>query len=630
MKNFLLSILIVSSIFCFGQEKEIKTKVDKATVFLKSARVTRVKTIALTKGKNQLLFSDLSPFIDKKSVQIKAAGVEIEGIDFKKNYLKSDEKNSETEKLNKKIQNLDSKIRLKKVEIAIVKEEIDFLRSNRSIGGDNRNITVTALKETSSFYGAKMKSLKTRELKLKEENELLVKEVETLTKQLKSVSTIKNFGVGEIRVKLNSDKTQNINFEISYNVDNIGWYPSYDIRVKDISSPLKLIYKANLKQNSKVDWSNVKLTFSSANPDNTNKVQKIIPYFLNYGTYPPSYEKVVDNVSGVVSDENGPLPGVSIMVKGTTIGTETDFDGNYSIKIPKGKQTLVYSYLGYETQEREATNKILNIELEEDSAVLDEVVVVGYGTSSSRNRSSNKNERNKKNKITKSLEGKVSGITIDESLNNNIETIQVNKQTTVNFEIVKPYSIKSSNQDIIIPMKVFEKDVEYEYFTFPKVNSSAYLIGKLSDWESLNLLEGEANIYFEDTFIGSSLLNSRNADKELEISLGVDKNVVIERKKEENFTTRQFIGNKQEISKIWNYSIKNNKSENLKIVIIDQIPISSNEDIKIELDTKVTNGVLNNKTGEVKWTFLINSGKSENFKLKYSVRYPKNRILNID
>ena len=87
-----------------------------------------------------------------------------------------------------------------------------------------------------------------------------------------------------------------------------------------------------------------------------------------------------ETVSGVVKDTNGqPIPGVSIIVKGTTTGTATDFDGNYMIKSSQSN-ILVFSYIGYETQEITVNSKTIDVVLQEDVSKLDEVVVVGYGT----------------------------------------------------------------------------------------------------------------------------------------------------------------------------------------------------------------------------------------------------------
>ncbi len=84
-------------------------------------------------------------------------------------------------------------------------------------------------------------------------------------------------------------------------------------------------------------------------------------------------------VSGLVSDESGALPGVSVVIKGTNTGTETNFDGKYSITAKTG-DVLVYRYLGFKPVERTVGNSnIINIKLEEDSNVLDEIVVTAFG-----------------------------------------------------------------------------------------------------------------------------------------------------------------------------------------------------------------------------------------------------------
>ncbi len=85
-------------------------------------------------------------------------------------------------------------------------------------------------------------------------------------------------------------------------------------------------------------------------------------------------------VTGTTSDSNGPLPGVNVVVKGTTNGTTSDFDGNFTINnVPDGA-TLVFSYLGYKTQEAPVSGGTVSITMEEDAEYLDEVVVVGYGS----------------------------------------------------------------------------------------------------------------------------------------------------------------------------------------------------------------------------------------------------------
>lgn len=93
-----------------------------------------------------------------------------------------------------------------------------------------------------------------------------------------------------------------------------------------------------------------------------------------------TYAFAQNTVTGIVKDKAGePLIGVSVVEKGTTNGNITDADGKYSIKVDQGK-TLVFSYIGYVTQEIKVTSNSLNVELKEDNQLLDEVVVIGYGS----------------------------------------------------------------------------------------------------------------------------------------------------------------------------------------------------------------------------------------------------------
>ncbi|WP_405563081.1 mucoidy inhibitor MuiA family protein [Polaribacter sp. Asnod6-C07] len=611
-----------------AREKIIKSEVKSAVIFLENAQVNREETVFLSKGENILKFTNLSPFVDSKSIQVRAKDIEIQAINFQKDYLKQIKKNPELQKLKTQLSLIVNNINSKNVDLEIVKEEVLFLKSNKSIGG-NQTLTATTFKEAANYYGSKIKTLKTTEFKLKNEIRTLNLQASKIEKQINDFTSNKNFGSGEITIRLKSEQTKNTKFILSYNVDNVGWYPSYDVRVKDINSPLELVYKANLYQNSKVDWTNVKLSFSSGNPSKSNKVKEVIPYFINYGTNPPNYKNNINKVTGIVSSSGEPLPGATITIKGTTIGTTTDFDGKFSLEIPDTNSTLLINYLGFKSKEMSVNSNYINVNLEEDSNQLDEIVVVGYGT---KRKGSSKNKRN----IGTALTGRAAGISIrgassiKEEKVSIINTKQVINQTTVNFEVVKPYSIKTSNKNFSIPMRIFDIASNYQYYSFPKAEQSAFLVAKITDWEKFNLLEAEANIYFEDTFVGTTLIDTRIAKKELEISLGIDKNVTISRTKEKDFTTRQFIGNKKEESRVWNYSVKNNKNEAINIIVLDQIPISMSETIKIELDTDITKGKLNTKSGEIRWNINLPSKEVKNFKLKYAVKHPKNYVINLD
>ena len=131
-------------------------------------------------------------------------------------------------------------------------------------------------------------------------------------------------------------------------------------------------------------------------------------------------ETIQQTISGTVSDESGPLPGVNIIVKGTTNGTQTDFDGNYSISVQGSDAILVFSYLGYKSQEiTVGSDSEVNVLLESDISGLDEVVVVGYTTrkrgeltGSVSTVSAKDIEDTPNREVAKSLAGRVTGLLV--------------------------------------------------------------------------------------------------------------------------------------------------------------------------------------------------------------------------
>lgn len=619
-KLFILSICLILS-NTYSQEiaeKKITTEVNEVTVFIKDAQITRIKSVDLKQGLTLLKFINLSPFIDAKSIQVKANGnVTVLAVNHQQNYIEKLEKQQELIDLELKLEEIDNNIKLKKTYLDILKEELVFLNENRTIGGKNQELSVTNLKDASNFYSTKLTSLKLKEIELHKSLDLLNKSKVDIDNQIKTITSKRDFPNGEILVKIDSKNTTKATFELSYLVGNTGWFPSYDIRAKNINEPIEIVYKANVKQDTKVDWDNVKLNLSSANPNISGVAPELKTYFLNYNTLPPTYNLVSNEIKGKVVDENQyPLPGVSVIVKGTTIGASTDFDGNYTITIPNNSSQLEFSYIGYLSQTLAVTDSNLNVYLKEDSQTLDEVVVVGYGSK-------------KRNSLSKALEGKISGLQIRGANSLQVATEQVVKQTTVDFEIEIPYSIKSDNKSYAVDMVNYNLPATYKYFCVPKIDKDAFLIANISDWEKYNLLEGEANIFFEDTYVGKTLLDIRYATDTLQISLGRDKNVSVKREKVKNFTTKQFIGSKKEESKVWNIDVKNNKNQKIDMLIFDQVPVSTLEEIKVEI-SEISGAKHNLETGEIKWDFSIDPNETKKFELKYTVKYPKNRNLIIE
>ena len=155
-------------------------------------------------------------------------------------------------------------------------------------------------------------------------------------------------------------------------------------------------------------------------------------------------------ITGQVTTDGEILPGVNVLVKGTVNGVSTDFDGNYSIDVKTGNAVLVFSYLGFETQQITVGNSsTINVDMVESNSALEEVVVVGYGTQKKRDVvgavSSVRTEElvlSSTPSVGQVLQGKVAGLQVTQN--------SAQPGGGLNFLIRGAASINASNQPLIV------------------------------------------------------------------------------------------------------------------------------------------------------------------------------------
>jgi len=199
-------------------------------------------------------------------------------------------------------------------------------------------------------------------------------------------------------------------------------------------------------------------------------------------------------VSGTVSDNTGSLPGVSILVKGTTSGVETDFDGKYSIKAASG-DILVFTYLGYKTVEKTVgSSSVIDVVLEEGGEILDEIVVTAIGIKREKkalgyavsNVTSEQLEQRSEGDVGRLLTGKASGV--------NIQTQSGVSGSGTSILIRGMSSFSGSNQPLFVVDGVpFSSDTNAQgNFVDGNNGSSRFLDIDPNNIESVNVLKGLA------------------------------------------------------------------------------------------------------------------------------------------
>jgi uncharacterized protein (TIGR02231 family) len=198
--------------------------------------------------------------------------------------------------------------------------------------------------------------------------------------------------------------------------------------------------------------------------------------------------------------------------------------------------------------------------------------------------------------------------------------------TDIAYALDVPFTIPSDGRDHLISIKEAQAPAKYLYKSVPKLDKDAFLIARLPDWSDLNLLSGNTSIYYQGAFKGQAFLDADLAVDTLEISLGRDQSIVVERKANKEIDDKRFLGNKTRQAVGWDITVRNNKNSPIKIEVFDQFPLSELESIEVERISS-TGAQLDEKTGELKWTLEIPASKSEKVAFSYGVKYPTGVIM---
>lgn len=201
-------------------------------------------------------------------------------------------------------------------------------------------------------------------------------------------------------------------------------------------------------------------------------------------------------------------------------------------------------------------------------------------------------------------------------------------QTTLNteFDIALPYTVASSSKATVVDIKNYDMKAAYEYAVAPKLDTEAFLLAKATGWEEFNLLPGEANIFFEGTFVGKSFIDPNNIKDTLSLSLGRDKRIVVKREKVKDLTSRKVIGGSQRENYTWEITIRNAKAEPALITVEDQLPVSQNTQIEIAA-TDVGGAKHDVNTGKLTWKLNLQPNETKKLTYKFEVKYPKDRQI---
>ena len=532
MKKILVITFLCLSGIGFAQKSLFTTaKIKNATVYSNSAELIHSASVTIPSGTSEIVIKNVADYINENTIQIGApANVTVLSVQFTRNFI-SEYEIDETNPAIKKVR--DSIVLVQKELGRIANEKvsysktIDLLDKNQTVAGHNSGLNVVELMKLVDYYRTKRSELSNTVSTLLEKESKLNEKLTQLNSKLElNTQKAEKSSQGKLVLQVMTDVASSVNFDINYITNNASWTPFYDLRADNINSPINLLYKAKVVQNTGIDWKKVKLTLSSGNPNQNNTAPILQAWFLRYGN------------------------------------------------------SINYGY----------TN---------DDVQLNEVVITGS----------------------------VSGIKKEKARSSISDYTSISEnQLNVSFDIDIPYDILSNGKAHSVALKELKLPATYKYYAVPKAEKDAFLLAEIKEYSKFNLLPGEANIIFEGMYVGKTNINPNQTSDTLNLSMGRDKKIAVNREKIADKSGTKFFSSYKEQTFTYEITVKNNKKEAIDLLLKDQYPISTDKEITIEL---IDNGKakVNTETGILTWDTKLNAGETKKYRISYKVKYPKDKII---
>uniref|UniRef100_UPI00404B9B65 DUF4139 domain-containing protein n=1 Tax=Flavobacterium sp. TaxID=239 RepID=UPI00404B9B65 len=540
MKNLLVMLFWIGiPMTIFGQTPIItKSKIKAVTVYVNSAELTHETQVQLPMGISEIVVTNMANYVNENTIQVSApATLSVMSVRFTHENF-TPEKPQEIEnplfkKYNDSIKKMQRNLVLLSYQTQSIQKTIESLDDSENNISKKEKLEVSEQIKLLDFYKTRRLDLHKELFNFQNKEIALHDKINELNEKMqpKPVKTIApKEPTGKLVLQVMNEKAGLVSLDLKYLTNNASWIPFYDLRATSVLTPMNLIYKARIQQNTGIDWTKAKLSLSNGNPNQNNQAPLLSSWFLRFG-------QIYQPVSN----------GMAMM---NTIPT----------------------YRNNVTEEMDKKEKSL-----EDSSV------------------------------------------------NQYTTMQEN-MLHVSFDIDLAYDILSNGKPHSVTMKEIKMPAKFQYYAAPKLEKEAFLLAEISDYGQYNLLPGEANIIFEGMYIGKTYLNANQTQDTLQLSMGRDKKIAIKREKVVDKSGTKFLSSNKEQTFTYDITVRNNKKERIAMVLKDQIPLSTDEKIEIELLDK-DGAKLNKETGVLTWQIKVEPNESKKFRISYRVKYPKDQVI---
>lgn len=550
-KSIILSLSLVTLFLNSGAQSSddirVNVPVKSVILYLDGAEVSQTKNVNVNAGRTMVIFTGLSPKLISKSIQVNVNnGAAVLSVSDKINFLAEQKQSPRVKQMRDSIEMYNDILAQIGYDYDAYNKEKTMLAKNESIGGQDKGVSIVDLKLAADYYRMRLKDINSELFKLDKKQVKTQEAVNKMNSQLNEVIGDAQLPTAEIAVLISSTQKTLVDIDLKYVVKESGWVPSYDLISEDINKPVLLKYKAKVYNNSGVDWNDVKLKISSADPLKNASKPDLAAWFLNFSTQ--------NTYGGYYKNDN--------MVNNAPSAA-------------------------YNQQKSIAQEQTL---YDEENQV-------------------------------KGLKGKV------KQLPKATEEIQVS-ELSAEFDIKQNYSIPSDAKPYLIDVTSYNLNASFQYYSVPKVEKEAFMLARIAGWEDLDLIEGQANVYLAGTYVGQSYINTRSVADTLDLSFGRDKKIQVTRTKLKENNSEQTAGTTKKVTYTYEIMVKNNHKSPIQIEVEDQLPISQNSEIVVDVK-EISKADRDEATGKLKWKLSLAPDETKKILLSFSIKYPKAKAVEL-
>lgn len=641
---------------------DLDTKIDRVTVYSDRARVTRKGSVAVKDGRQRILVSGLPHNLDPDSVSAalpgKAHGARILSIEVEDAFGKRIDK-KEAEALLAKNEALAQKVKAVEDELAALAEEEAYLRSFQVRPRPDENgrpspvsLEPGAWQQTLAFVSDGLASTLSRMRAKQQERKDLLNEAQAVKVELGKVASYERTAVKRIALEVQGSRTESVPLEVTYAIAGPAWRPAYDVRVLSSAGKVEVVTHGVVRQATGEDWTNVELTLSTAFPEAGADVPELLAWRLG----DEDQYQVAANIGGVGNMDAGkaevatakvssraakgrraeappaaaPAPSIAIASERARAPSrvtleEAEMDGD------SGRYDAPAEYGGAAASDDWSGGQGYATPMQEPIAFAQPQLVpqappppppppqiksIGPGLWAlpAGRRFTFVNREND-----------------SFSWSGDILYCPSPRQSAGGFD----YSFKTDRRRTVNSDNK-ERKVRLASATFPAtllyevvapLDKKAYLKADVRNDTRQPFLAGEAFVFLDEDFVGRSFFSTVAPTAPLELSLGVDEDIKVDRRVEQTAETTGLIGKKDRTVFTVAISVKSFKRRAVEVLLRDQVPVTwQKDDISIEklgLKPDPLEEKTENSQGLYSWRLQLPAGGKDEVKIKYAVEHPR-------